>query len=128
MNKTMPLIVIALVCSIAATGLTFLMSDQNTKISCFEPDIIMGANNPLLDEVRPPSTMNADSPPVYAIERGFPVKYYRQAFPANCTLPDGFDAPTSSQLEIGHLVIDLLVWAALTCLVLFGFKRVRSKR
>ena len=129
MSKSVPIIIIAAVVAIVATALTLFAQTHNTRMSCFEPDIVMGADiaHPLTTELRAPGATSSDSPPVYAIEKGFPLKYYRQAFPAACTFPDGGPAPTSSQIDAGHLAIDLLAWFILVLAVLLGVNRTRAK-
>lgn len=126
MNKKTSIIIAALIISVAITSLTFFISGQNAKMSCFKPDI-NGRNNPLLDEVRPPGTTSSDSPPVYATVRGFPFKYYRQAFPSNCTFNDGGSAPINPYINARNLILDLVAWFVLALVVLFGITRVRKK-
>ncbi|HET7060011.1 MAG TPA: hypothetical protein VFH99_01685 [Candidatus Saccharimonadales bacterium] len=112
---------IAVVALVATAG-TFLASGHDTSRGCFVNDVAIN-EKALQGEAVPQS----DSPPVYVLERGFPFRYYRQAFPADCTFNDGAAAPTSSQINAGHLVLDWLIWFALVLVISLGIKKVGAK-
>lgn len=92
------------------TAMTYFVSHNNSKINC----------TPYLTGAAPQSIQwqmqyEAAHPPIQAHERGFPLAYYREAFPANCFLAEGVNSKTGWILS--GLVLDYLIWSVLVIVV-----------
>lgn len=120
MNKLLTRLPLAVLIAAVITGLTFLVPTHNAKITCFAQDTFTSDHTTQVTE-----TTN-DSAPTPAVERGFPLQYYREAFPSTC-IPTNGQLP-SSNFRLVNLVGDWLIWTALTSLITFALIKIRAMK
>lgn len=119
MNKWLVLLLI-LVTGVAISVLSLFVPHTDKNQYCFTIDVNNGVESAL-------GRQNAtDSPPTYAVKRGFPLTYYQEPFPSNCVAPS--NTTTKSAINMGDLVADIAVWSAVTLAVCAIFSRIGRKR
>lgn len=95
--------IIALLSAILITSLTYFISRPGQSLYCTPINPITLAQGPAGNQV----------------EHGFPLTYYKEAIPSDCTIPDTGDAPINKEFSLGNFVLDT-IFAGLFFLVVIS--------